>query len=103
MHGLIHDLFFSGRLQAELGYLVSDEQDMEQAGGRKNLFSKGGIYWSDGTGPIPVSGDVYLQYETLGESGWIGLPLGRAQALGWSAAIRLRFGTSTLSAGTPTA
>jgi hypothetical protein len=81
MHGPIHDLFISGELEAELGYLVSDELETTQAGGRKSLFSKGGIYWSEGTGPIPVSGEIYLAYEMRGESASVGFPVSRAQVL----------------------
>ncbi|HYH54129.1 MAG TPA: LamG-like jellyroll fold domain-containing protein [Solirubrobacterales bacterium] len=81
MHGPIHRLYVSGELDAELGYLVSDELDAAQDGGRKSIFSKGGIYWSEATGPIPVSGGIYLAYEMLGEASWIGFPVGRAQKL----------------------
>lgn len=82
MHGAIHDLYLSSRrMPLDLGYLVSDEGDTTHAGGRKNVFSKGGIYWSPGTGAVPVTGQIYLEYELFGESKAIGFPLKPARAV----------------------
>jgi len=81
LHGAIHDLYFSSRsLPRTLGYLVSDEGDTTRSGGRKNLFSNGGIYWSPGTGAVPVTDEIYLEYELLGESQALGFPLRAARA-----------------------
>ncbi|MGY5851375.1 LGFP repeat-containing protein [Salegentibacter sp. F14] len=75
MHGSIFSKFKSLRNKAsELGYLVSDESISTDSRGRKSLFSKGGIYWSNATGAIPVSGEIYLEYENLGEAKKLGFP-----------------------------
>jgi LGFP repeat-containing protein len=82
IHGAIHDLYFSSsKLRAGLGYLVSDEIDTTERGGRKSLFSGGGIYWSPDTGAMPVTGEVYLHFEAIGESGEIGFPTHQAEAV----------------------
>ncbi len=82
MHGAIHDLYLSSRsMPLDLGYLVSDEGPTTRAGGRKSLFSKGGIYWSPGTGAVAVTGQIYLEYELFGESKAIGFPAKAARAV----------------------
>ncbi len=84
MHGAILGAYLHQRDKAALGYLVSDECNTRASEGRKNLFSKGGIYWSGHTGAVPVSGQIYLDYESMGEE-HIGLPLVVATAIagGW--------------------
>lgn len=74
MHGGIYTKYKGMRNKAELGYLVSDEVETTKHGGRKSVFSKGAIYWSGGTGAHPVTGQMYLDYEALGESRAIGFP-----------------------------
>ena len=74
MHGDILKFYNAFADKASLGYLVSDEGNTTHAGGRKNIFSKGGIYWSPATGAVPVTGRIYLDYENFGESSLIGFP-----------------------------
>lgn len=83
MYGAIHTLFMSmsASKQSALGYLVSDEGKTTGAGGRKSLFSKGGIYWSPATGAVTVADRVYLDYEQMGESSALGFPLKPAKAV----------------------
>jgi LGFP repeat len=74
MHGAIYALYSTLSDPAAIGYLVSDEVDTTRPGGRKSVFSGGAIYWSPDTGAVPVSGQIYLDYEALGESRAIGFP-----------------------------
>ena len=77
IHGSIKAkyLALSSAKKRDLGFLVSDEIDGERGGTKKSLFTKGGIYWSPSTGAHPVYGQMYLDYEDLGEgSHYIGLP-----------------------------
>lgn len=74
MHGLIWQFYKSYPGRGRLGYLVSDEGNSTKRGARKSLFSNGGIYWSGGTGAHPVLGQMYVDYENLGEAGFLGLP-----------------------------
>jgi len=78
MHGAIYSFYTSWAEKASLGYLVSDEGNTTQAGGRKSIFSRGGIYWSAPSGAHPVTGQMYLDYEHIGESSVIGLPTKQA-------------------------
>jgi hypothetical protein len=74
MHGSIRAAFKTLATHGSLGYLVSDETTTVKAGGRKNVFSRGAIYWSSATGAVPVQGRMYLDYEAMGESGMLGFP-----------------------------
>lgn len=78
MHGLIFQYYKASNVKAELGYLVSNEGGTTKHGGRKNIFSKGGIYWSPQTSAVPVTGQIYLEYEQLGESAVLGWPVSAA-------------------------
>jgi len=75
LHGAIYQLYRSLRDVSALGYLVADEAPSLNRSGRKSIFSKGGIYWSDATGAVAVVGQIYLDYEALGEARAIGFPL----------------------------
>ncbi len=81
MHGAIFLYYINMTNKAELGYLVSDEVNTAKAGGRKNIFSKGGLYWSPSTGTFPVTGQMYINYEQFGESSFIGWPVSAASAV----------------------
>lgn len=81
LHGAIYALFRSLRSASSLGYLVSDEAPSTNPAGRKSVFSKGAIYWSDATGAVPVLGQLYLDYEALGEARAIGFPRYPARAI----------------------
>lgn len=81
MHGSIFTAYQALASKAELGYLVSDEIAATVGGARKNLFSKGGLYWSGATGAVPVVGQIYIDYEALGEAKAIGLPTGPATSI----------------------
>lgn len=74
MHGEIFKAYQAMPDKAVLGFLVTDEMNAAVNGARKSLFSKGGIYWSGGTGAIPILGRIYVDYEALGEARAIGLP-----------------------------
>ena len=82
MHGAILQAYWALPIRAAIGYLVSDELAGAQGGSRKSLFSGGGIYWSSGTGAIPVIGNIWVDYEGMGESGAIGLPTAAAVSIG---------------------
>lgn len=81
MHGAIQQAYWALPNRAEIGYLISDEVSGAKTGSRKNLFSRGGIYWSQATGAIPVTGQIWVDYEGMGEAGAIGLPVASAVAI----------------------
>lgn len=81
MHGAIYQYYKALTTKAELGYLVSDEKNTLRASGRKNLFSKAGIYWNAATGAFAVTGQMYVDYEGLGESNLLGWPTKAATAV----------------------
>jgi hypothetical protein len=81
LHGAIYARFRSLRTVSSLGYLVSDEVPSTYGTGRKSVFSNGAIYWSDATGAVPVLGQIYLDYEALGEARGIGFPLQAARLI----------------------
>ncbi|WP_262249200.1 LamG-like jellyroll fold domain-containing protein [Parapedobacter soli] len=74
MKGAIYAKFRTLSNPDELGYLVTDEVNATKSGGKKSLFSKGGIYWSSATGAAPVLDNIYREYENLGESRVLGFP-----------------------------
>jgi LGFP repeat/Concanavalin A-like lectin/glucanases superfamily len=82
MHGAILQAYWALPLRAQIGYLISDEMNGAQGGSRKSLFSRGGIYWSPNTGAVPVLGQIWVDYEGMGESAAIGLPVAAATAMG---------------------
>ncbi|MEJ7791982.1 MAG: hypothetical protein WKF65_08440 [Gaiellaceae bacterium] len=81
LHGAIYELFRSLRIPWALGYLVSDEVPSTHSAGRKSVFSKGAIYWFPATGAVVVLGQIYLDYEALGEARAIGFPLGQERGI----------------------
>jgi hypothetical protein len=81
MHGAIWQVYASLQDVSPLGSLVSDETASRAAGGRKSLFTSGGIYWSAGTGAFPVVGHLYLDYERLDEAAGLGFPTAFADAV----------------------
>jgi hypothetical protein len=82
MHGAILAAYWALPNRAVIGYLISDEVDGAKGGSRKNLFNRGGIYWSVRTGAVPVSGQIWVDYEGMGEAAAIGLPRSPAVAIG---------------------
>jgi hypothetical protein len=82
MHGAILQAYWALPIRAQIGYLISDEINGAQGGSRKSLFSRGGIYWSPNTGAVPVLGQIWVDYEGMGESAAIGLPVAAATAIG---------------------
>ena len=81
MHGGILQAYWSLTNRAEIGYLITDEMNAASTGSRKSLFSRGGIYWSGGTGAIPVIGQIWVDYESMGEAAAIGLPTAAAESI----------------------
>lgn len=76
VHGLIYVKYRDeAGLKAKLGIPLSDEINGGAPGTRKNLFTKGAIYFSDATNAQAVHGALYADYEALGgPSHIIGLP-----------------------------
>jgi hypothetical protein len=74
LSGAILATYWALPVRAAIGYLVCDEMPGARGGSRKSLFSSGGIYWSSQTGAVPVLGQIWADYESHGESAWIGLP-----------------------------
>jgi hypothetical protein len=81
MHGAIFQYYKTYASKNLLGYLITDEANTTKAGGKKSLFSKGGIYWSGQTGAIAVHGKIYLEYENLDESRFFGWPVAAAATI----------------------
>jgi hypothetical protein len=82
MHGAILQAYWALSVRAQIGYLISDEMNGAQGGSRKNLFSRGGIYSSPNSSAVPVIGQIWADYEGMGESAAIGLPVAAAVAIG---------------------
>lgn len=82
MYGAILSAYNALPIRAAMGYLVSDEMPGARGGTRKSLFSSGGLYWSAQTGAIPVMGQIWADYESHGESAWIGLPTSSEVSIG---------------------
>ncbi len=82
MHGAILQQYWALGGRAQMGFLISDEMNGAQAGSRKSLFSRGGIYWSRMTGAVPVIGQIWVDYEGMGEAGALGLPVAAAVPIG---------------------
>lgn len=81
IHGAIYEKYKTLANSESLGYLIGDEFNTTRAGGKKSLFSKGGIYWSGATGAHPVTDKIYAEYESLGESKNWGFPTKAAKSL----------------------
>lgn len=81
LHGAILAAYRALPNRVLAGFPISDEIAGARGGSRKNLFSSGGIYWSRSTGAIPVLGQIWVDYESMGESGAIGLPVSAATAV----------------------
>lgn len=103
LHGLIREAYWALPNRAELGYPISDEMDTARRGGRKNLFSRGGLYWSPATGARPVTAQLWVDYESLGESGFLGLPLAAAESIPGGLRQRFQGGNMYHRAGQPRA
>jgi hypothetical protein len=82
MHGAILQAYRGLPYRSQLGPLISDEIGGAQEGSRKSLFTRGGIYWSGKTGAVPVVGQIWVDYEGMGEAGAIGLPVAPAVGIG---------------------
>jgi uncharacterized protein with LGFP repeats len=97
MHGAILAAYWAIPNRTAIGYLISDEID--GARGRKNLFNRGGIYWSRRTGAVPVLEQIWVDYEAMGEAAAIGLPTWTATSV--SGGLRQTFenGEMYLEAG----
>ncbi|RYF83281.1 MAG: hypothetical protein EOO03_15510, partial [Chitinophagaceae bacterium] len=81
MHGAIFQCYQQLAAKSSLGYLVSDEGNGMKSGSKKSIFSRGGIYWSGQTGAMPVTGQMFLDYENLGEGSYLGLPVSPAKSI----------------------
>ncbi len=81
MHGAILQAYWALQGRAGIGHLITDEMNAALQGSRKSLFSRGGLYWSSGTGAIPVTGQIWVDYESMGEAAAIGLPTSAPQAI----------------------
>ena len=103
MHGAIYALFRGWRNAGSLGYLVSDEAPSTSPTGRKSVFSRGAIYWSPATGAVAVLGELYLDYEALGEARALGFPLAPAQPIPGGLEQRFQFAHMYHKSGQPNA
>lgn len=76
VHGLIYVKYRDeAGLKAKLGVPLSDEINGGAVNTRKNMFTKGAIYFSDASGAHPIFGSMYADYEALGgPQHVIGLP-----------------------------
>jgi len=81
LHGAILSAYRALPNRLHVGFPISDEIPAAKSGSRKNLFSSGGIYWSSATGAVPVLGQIWVDFESMGESSAIGLPLSAATAV----------------------
>jgi len=68
-------------VKKELEFLVSDELQTSSAQGYKNLFRKGGIYSSPNFGTSHVTGQIFVDFESMGETNALGFPQGPATAI----------------------
>lgn len=89
LHGAIRQAYWALPNRAEIGHLISDEIDTARSGGRKNLFSRGALYWSPATGARAVTGQLWVDYEGGGESARLGFPLAAAEPV--PGGLRQRF------------
>ncbi|MCA0375571.1 MAG: hypothetical protein LCH84_07870 [Gemmatimonadetes bacterium] len=103
MHGAIRDAYWAYPQRMALGHLISDEIDTARGGGRRNLFSRSGLYWSRATGVRAVVGQLWVDYEAGGESAWIGLPVGGEEPVPGGLRQRFQGGHLYHRAGAPRA
>ena len=105
MYGLILVRYrqLSKAVQDSLGFLASDEMPTTTAGGRKNVFQGGAIYWSPSTPALEILGQTYLQYESTGETATWGFPVEAAQNISGGISQRTQFAVWYLKTGAPTA
>ncbi len=82
LHGAILQAYWALAGRAQIGFLISDEIGGAQAGSQKSLFSRGGIYWSIKSQAVAVMGQIWVDYEGMGEAGAIGLPVRPAVGIG---------------------
>jgi hypothetical protein len=103
IHGEIHRVYASSNasVKTALGYLTSDEGPASsRLGGRKNTFSKGAIYFSPATGPVPVTDRIFLSYEHIDGVEIIGFPAQPARAVPGGLEQRFQNGRMYHAAGT---
>jgi uncharacterized protein with LGFP repeats len=55
-----------------LGFPTTDEVGV--AGGSRNTFTRGSVFWSEATGAHMVWGAILARYDALGGPGWLGFP-----------------------------
>ncbi|MEO7457991.1 MAG: hypothetical protein ABIY52_17170 [Gemmatimonadaceae bacterium] len=101
MHGPILAAYRALPNRVLIGFPISDEIAGARSGSHKNLFSRGGIYWSRSTGAVPVLGQIWVDFESMGEANAIGLPVsaespvsGGTEQVFQSARMYLRNGAS---------
>lgn len=106
VHGSILALYKSlpATKRKELGWLVSDEINARVNQSRKSLFRGGAIYWSPWTSATPVYGQMYIDYETLGEGlSPIGLPSQAPSAVSGGTYQKFQYGKMYYKTGAPKA
>ncbi len=89
MHGAIRAAYWAMANRGVIGHLISDEINTAGGHGRKSLFDRGGLYAAPRSGVYPVLGQMWVDYESLGESAAIGLPVGNPEPV--PAGTRQRF------------
>ena len=103
MHGAIYQKYKAFGSRNNLGYLVTDESNSTRRGGKKSIFSKGGIYWSSASGARVVSGEIYLEYENFGEAAKLGFPTQEARNISGGKEQIFQFGRMYYKNGEPNA
>lgn len=95
VHGAILGRYVSAGGPAALGLPTTDE--LAVAGGRRNSFVKGRVYWSSATGAHTVTGKILTRYVGMGGSGSsLGLPIGEPTAVSAGTQSRFQHGSLLL-------
>ncbi len=77
VHGAVLGTWSSlGAQNSPVGYPVTDERGTPDGVGRYNLFARGSIYWSPGSGAHEVRGGIGAAWSRLGsQAGFLGYPV----------------------------
>jgi uncharacterized protein with LGFP repeats len=76
LRGAVYDAWAArGRENGPLGYPINDEGATGDGAGAYQLFQGGGIYWTAGTGALPVRGGIRAAWDREGrDNGVLGFP-----------------------------
>ena len=104
VHGAILDVYTTaGAERSALGYPTSDETCGLAAGGCRQQFQNGAVYWSPTSGAHAVSGNIAAAWANQGrEAGSWGYPTGDAQTTASGVSQRFAGGTARFDSTTGT-